>query len=174
VSAGRISYAMGRDRTFPRWFANVNPRFRTPWNATILFGLLNIVFLWGTTLAGSIGQALSDIVSTLGLIAAIFYLLTASAAVWYYRRRIMSSVSDFFLGGFLPGLGAAFMLFVIVYTLEQDELNGVELGFGFGLAAVGLVLSFVSSYVGKSRFFSDPTTSYGDRVEEELAEPPFS
>jgi hypothetical protein len=36
------------------------------------------------------------------------------------------------------------------------------------------VLSFVSSYVGKSRFFSDPTTSYGDRVEEELAEPPFS
>jgi hypothetical protein len=64
------------------------------------------------------------------------------------------------------------MLFVIVYTLEQDELNAVELG--LGLAAVGLVLSFVSSYVGKSRFFSDPTTSYGDRVEEELAEPPFS
>jgi len=174
VSAGRISYAMGRDRTFPRWFANVNPRFRTPWNATILFGLLNIVFLWGTTLAGSIGKALSDIVSTLGLIAAIFDRLTATAAVWYYRRRIMSSVSDFFLGGFLPGLGAAFMLFVIVYTLEQNELNGVELGFGFGLAAVGLVLSFVSQYVGKSRFFSDPTTSYGDRVEEELAEPPFS
>ena len=173
VSAGRISYAMGRDRTFPRWFANVNPRFRTPWNATILFGLLNILFLWGTTLAGSIGQALSDIVSTLGLIAAIFYLLTASAAIWYYRRRITSSVSDFFLGGFLPGLGAAFMLFVIVYTLEQDELNGVELGFGFGLSAIGLVLSFVSQYVGKSRFYSDPTTSYGDRVEDELAEPPF-
>jgi amino acid transporter len=173
VSAGRISYAMGRDRTFPRWFANVNPRFRTPWNATILFGLLNIVFLWGTTLVGSIGKALSDIVSTLGLIAAIFYLLTASAAVWYFRRRIMSSAADFFLGGFLPGLGAAFMLFVIVYTLEQNELNGVQLGFGFGLAAVGLVLSFVSQYVGKSRFFTDPTTSYGDRVEEELAEPPF-
>ena len=55
---------MGRDRTFPRWFANVNPRFRTPWNATILFGLLNIVFLWGTTLIGSIGKALSDIVSS--------------------------------------------------------------------------------------------------------------
>ena len=171
VSAGRISFAMGRDHTFPRWFANVNPRFRTPWNATILFGLLNLVFLWGTTLIGSIGKALSDIVSTLGLIAAIFYLLTASAAVWYYRRTIMSSASDFFLGGFLPGLGAAFMLFVIIYTLEQNDLNGVQLGFGFGLAAVGLVLSFVSQYVGKSTYFSDPTTSQGDRVEEELAGP---
>jgi amino acid transporter len=169
VSAGRISYAMGRDRTFPRWFANINPRFRTPWNATILFGLLNIVFLWGTTLTGSIGKALADIVATLGLIAAMFYLLTAGAAVWYYRRTITRSASDFFLGGFLPGLGAAFMLFVIVYTLEQDQLNGVQLGFGFGLAAVGLALSFVSQYVGKSSYYSDPTTSHGDEVEEELA-----
>jgi amino acid transporter len=171
ISAGRISFAMGRDHTFPRWFGDVNPKYRTPWNATILFGLLNIVFLWGTTLAGSIGKALADIVSTLGLIAAIFYLLTAAAAVWYYRRTIMSSASDFFLGGFLPSLGAAFMLFVIIYTLAKGLLNGVQLGFGFGLAAVGLVLSFVSQYVGKSRYFSDPTTSQGDRVEEELAEP---
>ena len=169
VSAGRISFAMGRDRTFPRWFANVNPKYGTPWNATILFGLLNLVFLWGTTLIGSIGKALADIVSTLGLIAAIFYLLTASAAIWFYRRTIMTSASNFFLGGFLPGLGAAFMLFVIVYTLQQGSLNGVQLGFGLGLAAVGLVLSFVSQYVGKSRFYSDPTTSAGDLVEEELA-----
>jgi amino acid transporter len=171
VSAGRISFAMGRDRTFPRWFGAVNPKYRTPWNATILFGLLNVVFLWGTTLVGSIGKALLDIVSTLGLIAAIFYLLTASAAVWFYRRTIMSSASNFFLGGFMPGLGAAFMLFVIVYTLEQRLLNGVQLGFGFGLAALGLVLAFVSQYVGKSRYFSDPTASYGDQVEEVLTGP---
>jgi hypothetical protein len=81
----------------------------------------------------------------------------------------MTSASNFFLGGFLPGLGAAFMLFVIIYTLQQGSLNGIQLGFGFGLAAVGLVLSFVSQYVGKSRFYSDPTTSAGDLVEEELA-----
>jgi len=171
VSAGRISFAMGRDRTFPRWFGAVNPRWSTPWNATILFGLLNVVFLWASTLIGSIGKALADITSTLGLMAAMFYLLTASTAVWYYRRVIMSSASNFFLGGFLPGLGAAFMLFVIIYTLAKGLLNGVEITFGFGLAALGLVLSFVSQYVGKSRFYSHPTTSAGDVVEEELAKP---
>jgi amino acid transporter len=163
ISAGRISFAMGRDRTFPSWFAEVNPKYGTPWRATILFGLLNVVFLWAATLIGSIGTALSDIVSTLGLMAAMFYLLTASAAVWYYRRVIMSSASNLILGGVLPGLGAAFMAFVIIYTLEQGLLNGVELGFGFGLAALGLVLSFVSQYTGKSRFYSDPTASYGDK-----------
>jgi amino acid transporter len=172
ISAGRISYAMGRDRTFPRWFGQVSERYRTPWHATILFGLLNIVFLWAQTLIGPIGTALGDIVSTLGLIAAMFYLLTATAAVWYYRRTITSSVRDFILGGILPGLGAAFMAFVIIYTLAKGLLNGVELGFGFGLAAAGLVLSFVSQYAGRSRFYSDPTISHGDTVEDELAGSP--
>jgi amino acid transporter len=171
VSAARISFAMGRDRVIPRWFAAINATYGTPWNATILFGLLNIVFLWGTTLAGSVGKALADIVATLGLIAAMFYLLTAGTAVWYYRRTIIRSAADFFLGGVLPALGAAFMAFVIIYTLVKHLLNGVQIGFGFGLAAVGLVLSFISQWVGKSTFYSDPMSSHGDKVEAELAKP---
>ena len=109
VSSARISFAMGRDRVIPSWFGAVSEKYRTPWNATILLGLLNIVFLWASTLISSIGQALSDILSTLGLMAAIFYFLTAGTAVWYYRRQITSSAANFFLGGVLPAVGAAFM-----------------------------------------------------------------
>jgi hypothetical protein len=47
----------------------------------------------------------------------------------------------------------------------------VQLGFGFGLAAAGLLLSFVAQRAGKSTFYSDPATSFGGRVEEELAGP---
>ena len=94
VSSSRISFAMGRDRVFPRWFGAVSEQYRTPWNATILLGLLNVVFLWGSTLIGSIGQALGDIVSTLGLMAAIFYMLTAGTAVWYYRRTLMQNTGN--------------------------------------------------------------------------------
>jgi hypothetical protein len=100
--------------------------------------------------------------------AAMFYLLTAGTAVWYYRRVIMSGTSNFILGGLLPGLGAAFMAFVIIYTLAKGLLNGVEIGAGFGLAAVGLVLSFVSQYTGKSTYFSTPTSTYGEAGKEEL------
>jgi amino acid transporter len=171
VSAGRISFAMGRDRVFPRWFGGVSEQHRTPWNATILFGLLNVVFLWASTLIGPIGQALGDIVATLGLMAAIFYLLTAATATWYYRGAIMQSAGNFFLGGVLPGLGAAFMAFVIIYSLATDALNAVEIVFGFGLAVVGLALSFVSQRVGHSSYYTDPTTSHGDTVEAELAGP---
>jgi amino acid transporter len=169
VSSSRISFAMGRDRVFPSWFGAVSEKYRTPWNATILLGLLNVVFLWASTLIGSIGQALDDIVSTLGLMAAIFYLLTAATAVWYYRRSIAQNAGNFVLGGILPGLGAAFMAFVIIYSLATDSLNGVEIAFGFGLAVFGLILSVIAQRVGKSRFYSDPMSSHGDTVEADLA-----
>jgi amino acid transporter len=161
VSASRIGYAMGRDRVFPAWFGTIHPRHQTPWNATILFGLLNVAFLWAATLIGSIGTALSDIVSSLGLMAAMFYLLTAGTAVWYYRRSITASASNFLLGGVLPGLGAAFMAFVIVYSLASGALNGIQITFGFGFAVLGLVISFIARRAGGSDFYTDRSARAG-------------
>ena len=169
VSASRISYAMGRDRVFPSWFSQVNKKYRTPMNATVLVGLMNIVFLWGSTLVGSIGTALSDVVSTLGLMAAMFYLLTAVTAIWCYRHSVTSSAKNFILGGILPGFGALFMAFIIIYEIATNALNGVELIFGFGFALFGLVLSFISSRVGRAPFYSNPAVSHGNKTESELA-----
>lgn len=171
VSSGRISFAMGRDHVFPKFFDNVHPRWRTPWNATILLGLLNVVFLWGATLFSSIGSALDNIVSTLGLMAAIFYMMTAFTAIWYYRKVVTKSAGNLILGGILPGFGAAFMAFVIVYSLVTKQLTFTNIVFGFGLALLGLVLSFVSAAVNKPKFYSDPSTSFGDKVDAELDAP---
>jgi len=174
VSSGRISFAMGRDRVFPKFFDSVHPRWRTPWNATILLGLLNIVFLWGTTLFSSIGSALTNIVSTLGLMAAIFYFLTAFTAIWYYRKVITKSAGNLILGGIFPGVGAAFMAFVVIYSLATGVLTFTNIVFGFGLAILGLILSFVSKGVGHAKFYTDPSVSFGDQVDAALdgPEPP--
>ncbi len=172
VSSGRISFAMGRDRVFPKFFDSIHKRYRTPWNATILLGLLNVVFLAAVMLlSGTVGKALINIVNTLGLMAATFYFLTASTAVWYYRRAIARSVGNFVLGGILPGFGAAFMLFVIVYELATHALSGAEIGLGFGLALAGIPLSFIAKGVGHAKFYSDPTTSFGDKVEAAFDNP---
>ena len=110
------------------------------------------------TLISTIGQALSDMLSTAG------------TAVWYYRRQVSSSAANSLLGGVLPGLGAAFMAFVVIYSLATGSLNGIEEFRGLGLALLGLVLSFISSRVGRARFYCDPSVSHGDTVEAELAE----
>ena len=171
VSSSRIGFAMGRDRVIPAWFGAVSERYHTPWNATILFGLLNVAFLWGSTLISSVGSALEDVVSTLGLMAAIFYMLTACTAIWCYRHQITASATDFLLGGLLPGFGALFMAFVVVYSLASGSLNGVEIAFGVGLSLLGLVLSLISSRVGRAPYYTDPRSSYGDRIDTELDAP---
>jgi len=147
----------------------VSGKHRTPWNATILLGLLNVVFLWGSTLIGTICKALADIVSTLGLMAAIFYLLTAGTAVWYYRRSILASTGNFIFGGILPGLGAAFMVFAIIYSLATGSLNGIEIAFGFGLAMFGFVLSAITKQIGNSNFYRVPMVSHGATIDADLA-----
>jgi amino acid transporter len=160
VSSSRIAFAMGRDAVFPRWFAAVNPRTRTPWNATLLFGALNILFLWGNLEIGPIGNALSNIVSTLGLYAAIFYALTGAAAIWFYRRVITASGRNLAFA-VLPAIGVAFLLYVIVYSLTNGVLNSVEIGFGVGLAVLGLALAVVSRLAGRSAYFETQPAAEG-------------
>lgn len=156
VSSSRIGFAMGRARVFPSWFGKVRAGNGIPVNATVLFGVLNLVFLWASTLFDSIGQALDDVVSTLGLMAAIFYLLTAVAAIWCHRQVVLSSAKDFVLGALLPGLGAAFMAFVVIASIAGGELDPVQLSVGVGLVLFGFVLSVISRVVGKARFYTDP------------------
>ena len=69
----------------------------------------------------------------------------------------------------MPGFGALFMAFIIIYELATNALNGVELIFGFGFALFGLVLSFISSRVGRAPFYSNPAVSHGNKTESELA-----
>ncbi len=56
-------------------------------------------------------------------------------------------------------------------SLATHSLNGVEIAFGLGAALVGLILSFISQWAGKSSFYTEPATSHGDTVEAELAGP---
>ncbi|MEI7780192.1 MAG: APC family permease, partial [Actinomycetes bacterium] len=153
VSSSRIAYSMGRERVIPHWFAHTSPKWLTPINATVLFGLLNVLFLLGALSVDTIGNALSDIVSTLGLFAATFYFLTATAALWYYRKVITRSATDFVLGGVLPLIGALFMGFVVVYSLATGVLNGVQMATGGGLLAGGIVLAFLARTISGSDFF---------------------
>ncbi len=140
VSSGRISFAMGRDRVFPSSSITCTRATGRRGTRRSSWACSTLVSLWGTTLFSSIGTALDNIVSTLGIMAAIFYFMTALTAMWYYRRVIMASTGNFVLAGIMPGIGAAFMAFVIVYSLATGSLTTTNMIFGFGLALVGLVL----------------------------------
>jgi amino acid transporter len=97
-------------------------------------------------------NAFNYIVSLTGVLFAIFYILTAIAAMAYFRRRVLSRPGDALMLGILPLASAGFLGWMCVKSMynaptpEQWSLVGV--------IVAGLVLMLVARFVLRSPFFS--------------------
>lgn len=152
ISAARVSSAMARDRVMPTWLAVRDPVHGSPRRAMVAMGVVNAAFLLATLAAGSVAAALSNVVSSLGLLSVMFYGLTAAAAVWHGRqtRHAGSAPSS---SPLMPGLGALFMAFVAVEAVLSGALSTAVWGYGMGSIAAGLVLAVLLDRVGRIPFF---------------------
>jgi FtsH-binding integral membrane protein len=96
-----------------------------------------------------------------GLLFAIFYVLTALAAIVYYRRRVFSNVWDALVLGILPLGAAGFLCWIVVKSLQNAP--SAQRWSLVGIVASGLILMFVARFILRSPFFqikreSDPGT----------------
>ena len=153
IAAARVGFAMSRDRVMPAVLRRVDPVTGNPWAATLVMSALNLLLLALALATGSVGRALANVASSLGLIALLFYGLTAAAAVWHNRSRLLDSFADFFLGGVLPGGGALFMAWVAVESVLADATSPATLAYGLGSVALGLAVAVLVHRFGKSAFF---------------------
>ena len=97
VSSSRLGFAMAKDRVMPPFFRIVHPRTGSPWAVTLFMGGINLIFLMLTAFeAGGTREVLSNIASALGIIASLFYALTAIAAVWQYRAVLLRTSAILF------------------------------------------------------------------------------
>ncbi|WP_431245906.1 APC family permease [Leifsonia xyli] len=74
---GRTSLAMARNRDLPVWLSAVHPRFRVPYRAELVLGLVVCVLIAVTDLRGAIGF------SSFGV---LLYYLIANASAWTQDR----------------------------------------------------------------------------------------
>jgi amino acid transporter len=86
VSGSRLIYSMGRDDVLDRRFGALNPRFLTPWNATIAMGLVSMALFGFAATSKSVNEILSQSINAIGVNVAIFYGLAALACAAHYRR----------------------------------------------------------------------------------------
>jgi amino acid transporter len=156
ISAARMSRAMARDQVLPQWLARIDPRTGNPWVATAVMSVVNLVLLALTLATGSIGAALTNIVSSLGLIAILFYGLTAAASVWQGRHGLTTSAMALLAGGVLPASGALFMLWVAVESVRTAAISATALAWGAGSLALGLGYAIVQHRIGRVPFFQRP------------------
>jgi amino acid transporter len=102
VLGARILYGMASHRVLPKFLGNVSPRFATPIAASVVSGLFVLAVTWIYLLATSVQNAFTNVINVTGLLHASYYVLTALAAIVYYRRRVVSSAWDAISLGLLP------------------------------------------------------------------------
>ncbi|MBS0373729.1 MAG: APC family permease [Proteobacteria bacterium] len=153
ISAARVGRAMARDAVMPRAFLRVDPRSGNPWVATLAMSGLNLVLLAVALSTGTVGRALSNIVSSLGLISILFYGLTAAAAVWQARAALARSGADLVLGGLLPGFGALFMAWVAIESVLSGATSPTVLAYALGSITLGALVAILLHRLGRVAFF---------------------
>ena len=122
-------------------------------------GVLVVALAWVYLLATSVQDAFTSVVNVTGLLFSIFYVLTAIAAIVYYRRRVFSGVWDFLTLGLLPLASAGFLTWLTVKSLMGAPAG--ERWSMVGIIVSGLLLMLVARFGLKSWFFqtereSDP------------------
>lgn len=151
VGTARIAYSMGTDRLLPRPFGTVHRAFRTPAFGTIVFGLITLVMTWLYVFSSTVADSFDTVVTSVGVLFALFYAFTGVATTWYYRALLSRSVKDAIVIGVLPLAGAAALLYIGVKSLT--EFSGPALYSMIGIAVLGLVAMMVAAVVFRSPFF---------------------
>jgi amino acid transporter len=151
VLGARILYGMASHRVLPEFLGNVSPRFATPIAASIVSGLFILVVTWIYLLANSVQSAFTDVINVTGVIYASFYVLTALAAIVYYRRRVVRSPWDAITLGILPLAAIAFLVWIVVRQLQNSPAT--QRWSLIGVVGVGLILMLVARFVLRSPFF---------------------
>jgi amino acid transporter len=155
VIEARMIYGMASHRVLPSFLANVSTRFRTPVWASLVVGFLLTAILWAYLLAsGSLLNVFEDVIAIVSLLYIAFYILTAFAAIAYYRRRVFSNAWDFIIVALLP-LGACALLAWVMYKVLQTAPAG-QIWSIVGILGVGFVLMLSARFIQRSSFFQIP------------------
>jgi amino acid transporter len=137
ISAARMGLAMSRDRVMPEFFSRLRADGSTPWAATLAMGVINILLLALSLSTETIGAALTNAASSLGLISIVFYGITAAAALRQQLMEIRAGRGDLILGGVFPLIGVLFSASVLVGALWTGAVSATVVAYGLGSIAVG-------------------------------------
>jgi amino acid transporter len=154
VLGARIVYGMASYRVLPEFLGTVSRRYATPVASSVIVGVLIIALSAVYFLATTVQDAFNNVIAVTGFLFSIFYILTAVAAMTYYRRRIIGSPWDFVTVGLLPLGAAGFLGWVFVKSF--GEASSTQRWSLIGVVIVGLVLMLSARFILRSAFFQIP------------------
>jgi amino acid transporter len=174
LPTARTTLSMAAYRAFPKSFARIHPKFRTPTVSTVVMGLVSIVFYASINYSSNATGVFGDAITALGLYIAFYYGLTGFACLWYYRKTLRSSARNLWMRGIIPATGALMLWFLGGWSAWEDydiatgndytrwTVPGIHWAIGgpfviaVGAALVGLIF-FVYNRIANPQFFRKQT-----------------
>ena len=153
LQSSRSLYAMGRDRVLGPKFADLHPRFQTPWLASLVTGLIALGLFLLASFSTNIGKLMNDLISAIGLQIVFYYALAGIACFWYYRKTHTGSVKNTVMHALWPLGSALFLLVVGYYNILGLERRVTLLS--VGTIAVGVLPLLYYKLRLKSAFYTD-------------------
>ena len=162
VSGARIAFAMGGDGTLPKALGRIHPVHRTPAVATLTFAGLALIALWVYVLGSSSVQgAFTKVISSVGLMFALFYAATGLGMAVYYRKLAVRSLRGFVELLAVPGLSAAFLLWVAVKSVPGlGGWGSSVMLLAYVMIGIGVLLMIVARARHQTGYFDRPIEAY--------------
>lgn len=147
LPTARGTLSMAVYRALPAKFAELHPKFKTPWFSTTVMGVAAIVYYVGMSILSE--DMLADSLTSMGLAVALYYAITSFACVWYFRDTLRDSARNLWMRGILPGLGGLLLAYAFIQSaidmIAVDYSYTVLFGIGgaFVIGVGAILLGFV-------------------------------
>lgn len=155
TQCARTLFSMARDRVIHEKFAEIHPRFQTPWLAGVAITVFGLLLLILSATSASVGAAMQSLIGSISVMVSFYYGISGLACAWYYRKLLQCDVAALFVRGIWPATSAIFLLVLGVVQLPT-------LGWTISLSmlaaiAIGIIpmLYFRQKY--GSSFYSQPS-----------------
>jgi hypothetical protein len=118
--------------------------------------VLLAIYLANTSAASTLGL----VVGSAGILYIVMYVAGGLACVWYYRRTLTKSASQFFYAGLLPLLGVVILLGALIKAIPTTPAGTLIPAAVFVL--VGLPIAYIVKVTRHSAFFDMPSEAARD------------
>jgi amino acid transporter len=183
LPAARSALSMARRGAIPRRFAEIHEKNLVPGYATIVAGVLSVIWFVFIVLVST--NVLADSVTGLGFMVSFYYGFTGFACAIFYRRELLKSVRNFFMLGALPVFGGLCLMGIFVrgfiyYGHAANDSSPPFLGLGvpdwIGILGIGggVVLMLIRRRTSPAFFKNEKRLVYGDPIEVVTPEAEFA
>jgi len=156
LQSSRSLFAMGRDRVLGAKFAELHPKYQTPWLASIVTSLIALALFLLASFSPNIGKLMADLINAIGLQIVFYYALAGIACFWFYRHTHLKSVSNLLMQAVWP-LGSALFLVAVGYynIVSLNKQNGHVVWLSAGTILIGIVPLLYYRWLNKSAYYTD-------------------